>query len=135
MQSRFWWCLLHAFMSNRECSFFRTFSIGVVTMFVVSKTAHISNPNFIFYSDMKKFMKFAHANFLTLEFLKNAWVKINFETKFELSIKLRVEWYMAWYMACILWHEGHMRFTGVSKKCLFFTPTQFSKILKTSITR
>ena len=78
-------------MTNREFFIFRTFSIGAVTMLEVSKNAHISNPNFIFYSDMKKFMKFAHANFLTLEFLKNAWVKINFETKFELSIKLRVE--------------------------------------------
>ena len=67
MQFRFWWCLLHAFMNNRECSIFRTFSIEAVTMLVVSKDAHISNPNFIHYSDMKKF---------------------------ELSIKLRVERYI-----------------------------------------
>ena len=91
MQFRFWWCLLHAFMSNRKCSIFRTFSIEAVTMLEVSKNAHISNPNFIFYLDMKKFLKFAHAKFLALKFLKNAWAKINFDTKFELSIKFRVE--------------------------------------------
>ena len=78
-------------MSNRECYIFRPLSIGAVTMFVVSKNAHIPNSNFIFYSDMKKFLKFAHAKFLTHEFLKNAWAKINFDTKFELCIKFRVE--------------------------------------------
>ena len=71
--------------------YFRTFLIEAVTILVVSKNTHISNLNFIFYSDMKKNFKFAHAKFLTLEFLKNAWTKINFGTKFELSIKLRVE--------------------------------------------
>ena len=55
MQFGFWWSLLHAFMSNRECSIFRTFSIEAVKMLVVSKDAHISNPNFIHYSYMKKF--------------------------------------------------------------------------------
>ena len=91
MQFGFWWSLLHAFMNNRECSIFRTFSIEAVTMLVVSKNAYISNPNLIFYSDMNKFLKFAHTKFLTLEFLQNAWAKINFDTKFELSIKFRVE--------------------------------------------
>ena len=91
MQFGFWWSLLHAFMNNRECSIFRTFSIEAVTMLVVSKNAYISNPNLIFYSDMNKFLKFAHTKFLTLEFFQNAWAKINFDTKFELSIKFRVE--------------------------------------------
>ena len=91
MQFGFWWSLLHAFMNNRECSIFRTFSIEAVTMLVVSKDAYISNSNLIFYLDMKTFLKFAHAKFLTLDFLQNAWTKINFDTKFELSIKFRVE--------------------------------------------
>ena len=72
-------------------SFLLNFSIGAVTMLVVSKNAHISDPNFIFYSDMNKFLKFAHTKFLTLEFFQNAWAKINFDTKFELSIKFCVE--------------------------------------------
>ena len=51
---------------------------------------------------MKKILKFAHAKFLTLEFLKNAWAKINFDTKFELSIKFRVEWYIMVWGICDL---------------------------------
>ena len=127
MPSWFWWCLLHAYMRNRECSIFRTFSIEAVTMLRVSKNAHISNSNFIFYSGMKKFLKFAHAKFLTLKFLNNAWAKINFDTKFELSVKLRVEWYIM--------IRGSYANYQCFQKTPIFTPTQFSKILKTWIIR